>query len=144
MAYLSTSTVNNDMTIITPAVDSTLTVTATSTLVAYLSTSTVNNDMTIITPGVVSTSTVTTTADINMISLSLPAPNAITGTFDTTNTEFASNHGLQQIGAHKAYERGYFGQNVTVGVIDDTGVDTTHTDLTANIISGQETAIRGG
>ena len=79
-----------------------------------------------------------------IVSLSLPTPNAITGTFDTSNAEFALNHGLQQIGAHKAYERGYFGQNVTVGVIDDTGVDTTHTDLAANIISGQETADTGG
>ena len=78
-------------------------------------------------------SDLTVTSTVGEVYLSLPAANAITGTYNTSNTEFASNYGLQQIGAHKAYERGYFGQGATVGIIARSFL-TSHVELTANFL----------
>ena len=69
--------------------------------------------------------------------INLPAANPISGNFNTNDAEFSTNSGLSKIGAQHAYERSYFGQGVEIGIIDDTGVNTTHIDLTANLISGR-------
>ena len=46
--------------------------------------------------------------------------------------EFMGHHGLAAISADAAYQRGYFGQDVTIAVADD-GMDTTHPDLAGKI-----------
>lgn len=46
--------------------------------------------------------------------------------------EFMGHYGLGEISADKAYERGYFGQGVTIAVAED-GVDVTHPDLAGKI-----------
>lgn len=52
-------------------------------------------------------------------------------------SEFNRNYGLDRINADHAYQRGYFGQGVTVGVID-TGVRTTHDELDNNVVTGRD------
>lgn len=51
---------------------------------------------------------------------------------DYRTPEFMGHHGLAAISADKAYERGYFGQDVTIAVADD-GMDPTHPDLAGRI-----------
>ena len=46
--------------------------------------------------------------------------------------EFMGHHGLAAISADTAYQRGYFGQDVTIAVADD-GLDPTHPDLAGRI-----------
>ncbi len=46
--------------------------------------------------------------------------------------EFLRHHGLDAISADGAYERGYFGQGVTIAIADD-GMDLTHPDLADKI-----------
>ncbi len=46
--------------------------------------------------------------------------------------EFLGHHGLDAISADEAYQRGYFGQDVTIAVADD-GMDPTHPDLAGKI-----------
>ena len=50
--------------------------------------------------------------------------------------EFNRNWGLGAINADAAYQRGFWGQGVTVGVVD-TGVRVSHLDLSANIVAGR-------
>ncbi len=50
--------------------------------------------------------------------------------------EFNANWGLGAINADAAYQRGYWGQGVTVGIVDS-GVHTSHHDLSANIVPGR-------
>jgi hypothetical protein len=54
-------------------------------------------------------------------------------------TEFQANYALAQIGALTAYNGSGTGSGVTVAVLD-TGIDQTHTDLSANI-SGSSSAV---
>ena len=49
--------------------------------------------------------------------------------------EFNRNWGLGAINADAAYQRGYWGQGVTVAVVD-TGVRQSHFDLSANVVPG--------
>jgi len=51
---------------------------------------------------------------------------------DYRTPEFLGHHGLDAISADAAYERGYFGQDVTIAVADD-GMDLTHPDLAGKI-----------
>ncbi|MCY4349552.1 MAG: S8 family serine peptidase [Thiotrichales bacterium] len=51
---------------------------------------------------------------------------------DYRTAEFRRHHGLAAISADKAYERGYFGQGVTIAIADD-GMDTTHPELASRI-----------
>lgn len=46
--------------------------------------------------------------------------------------EYTGHWGLDAISAEAAYQRGYFGQNVTIAVADD-GMDPTHPDLAGRI-----------
>ena len=71
----------------------------------------------------------------------IPAPRPPDGRNYRTN-EFRSNYGLSPIQAEAAYQRGYFGQNVVVGVVD-TGVRTTHTELDGNVVSGRDFVFPG-
>ena len=48
--------------------------------------------------------------------------------------EYREHWGLERIRAHTAYERGYFGQGVTIAIADD-GMDLTHPDLASRIIA---------
>ena len=71
-------------------------------------------------------------------SLALSPPNLADNTnyrAGGRNTEFNANPGLGQINADAAYQRGYFGQGVTVAVVDS-GMLTSHMDLSANIVAG--------
>ena len=54
-------------------------------------------------------------------------------------SEFERNYGLAAIRADAAYEGGYFGQGVTVAVLD-TGMMTTHPELQPNIVPGYNVA----
>ena len=62
-----------------------------------------------------------------------PLPPASTINYE--NVEYRQNYGLSRINAAAAYRHGYFGQGVTVGVVD-TGILTSHYDLSANIVPG--------
>ena len=59
------------------------------------------------------------------VDLGAPAP---PDGVDYRTREFRQNHGLAAISADKAYERGYFGQGVTIAVAES-GMDSTHPDL---------------
>ena len=48
--------------------------------------------------------------------------------------EYRGHWGLDAISAGEAYERGYFGQGVTIAVADD-GMDPTHPDLAGRIVA---------
>ena len=56
--------------------------------------------------------------------------------------EYARNRGVDSMNAEAAYLRGYFGQGVTVGVVD-TGVNITHEDLRDNIVDGRDFVFPG-
>ena len=64
----------------------------------------------------------------------LPPPNPSNGV-NYRNNEFNRNYGLGRINADAAYQRGYWGQSVTVGVLD-TGMLTSHVDLRDNVVAG--------
>lgn len=53
------------------------------------------------------------------------------------DAEFTVQYGLAQINADAAYQRGYFGQGVTVAVVD-TGMLTSHADLRDNVVAGYD------
>ena len=63
----------------------------------------------------------------------LGAPAASDGV-DYRTTEYREHWGLESISAHTAYQRGYFGQDVTIAVADD-GMDLTHPDLAGRIVA---------
>ena len=70
----------------------------------------------------------------------LPPPNTIIAAASTfRTTEFTLNYALRQINADAAYARGYFGQGVTVGIVD-TGMLTSHIDLRDNVVPGYDFA----
>ena len=48
--------------------------------------------------------------------------------------EYRGHWGLDAVSAGEAYERGYFGQGVTIAVADD-GMDPTHPDLAGRIVA---------
>ena len=60
----------------------------------------------------------------------------------SSDSEYGRNYGLSRIGAAAAYSGGYFGQNVTVGVIDS-GVRVTHQDFYRNIAPGGDFVFPG-
>lgn len=64
-------------------------------------------------------------------STELGAPAASDGR-NYRSPEFMRHHGLAAISADAAYQRGYFGQDVTIAVADD-GLDPTHPDLAGRI-----------
>ena len=61
-------------------------------------------------------------------------PNSKT-TLDYNTIEYQNQSGLAAINATEAYQRGYFGEGVTVAVVDS-GINTTITQLAANIVGG--------
>ena len=63
----------------------------------------------------------------------LPAPAPSDG-MDYRTAEYLEHWGLDSISAHTAYQRGYFGQGVTIAVADD-GMDLTHPDLAGRIVA---------
>ena len=69
--------------------------------------------------------------DLAFRSTELGAPAAPDGRNYRT-PEFMGHHGLAAISADTAYQRGYFGQDVTIAVADD-GLDPTHPDLAGRI-----------
>ena len=66
----------------------------------------------------------------------LPPPNPSDGK-NYQNREFRYNWGLGNIKADAAYQRGYFGQGVTVAVID-TGLHTAHVEFAGRIVPGYD------
>jgi hypothetical protein len=62
------------------------------------------------------------------------------GGTDSFTTEYNTQGGLAQIKASAAYARGYTGSGITIAIID-TGVDLTHPDLQANILSNSANCI---
>ena len=65
---------------------------------------------------------------------------AAASTFETD--EYNLQYGLDKIGAAEAYRRGYYGQGVTVAVLDN-GFNTTHRDLRDQFIAGTNVATGG-
>ena len=65
-----------------------------------------------------------------------------TGFCINARREYANNYGLANINAQAAYSAGYFGQGVTVAVID-TGMRVTHEDLRDNIVGGRDFVFPG-
>ena len=63
--------------------------------------------------------------------INLGAPAASDGKNYRT-AEYGAHWGLESISAHTAYQRGYFGRNVTIAIADD-GIDLTHPDLAGRI-----------
>ena len=63
----------------------------------------------------------------------LGTPNAPDG-LNYRTAEYGQHWGLESIRAHTAYQRGYFGQNVTIAIADD-GMDLTHPDLEDKIVA---------
>jgi len=87
-----------------------------------------------------STTTVTASASTTTVTTSASTATVTTPASTTTVTTSASTatiniNALERMNAHIAYQRGYFGQQVTVGVVD-TGVNVIHPALTANIVPG--------
>ena len=68
----------------------------------------------------------------------LPPPSTI----NYESVEYRRNYGLARINAAGAYRYGYFGQGVTVGVVDS-GILTSHYDLSPNIVPGARTQAEG-
>ena len=56
--------------------------------------------------------------------------------------EYVNNYGLANINAQAAYSAGYFGQGVTVAVVDS-GMRVTHEDLRDNVVAGYDFVSRG-
>ncbi len=67
----------------------------------------------------------------------LPAPNASDGR-DYRTTEYTGHWGLGGINAEPAYQRGYFGQGVTIAVVGNNGIDTTHSELASRITGARD------
>lgn len=67
--------------------------------------------------------------DFRPVDLGVPAP---PDGAEYRTPEFRVHHGLAAISADKAYERGYFGQGVTIAIADD-GMDITHPELAGRI-----------
>ena len=67
--------------------------------------------------------------DFRPVDLGVPAP---PDGVEYRTPEFRVHHGLAAISADKAYERGYFGQGVTIAIADD-GMDITHPELAGRI-----------
>lgn len=61
------------------------------------------------------------------------------GTFNP-DAEFNVNHGLAQIKADEAYRHGYFGQGVTIAIIES-GFDVLHRDLAGVLITEAQNSI---
>ncbi len=75
----------------------------------------------------------------------LPAPDPVAGQQPPANfetVEFSANYGLNQIGAQNAYAKGAYGGGVVVAVID-TGIQTDHSDLDANVSLDSIDIVRG-
>ena len=89
------------------------------------------------------TSTVT---PVTVVGLPVPTPTSTeTVTVNTPGepdtaivptNEYNSNYGLGNIKANAAYQRGVYGQGVTVGVVDS-GALTSHEELSINLVSGR-------
>ncbi|MGU9951595.1 MAG: S8 family serine peptidase [Gammaproteobacteria bacterium WSBS_2016_MAG_OTU1] len=63
----------------------------------------------------------------------IPAPNDYNDSnYDETTGEYNLHYGLRAINAIEAYKRGYFGQGVTIGIVD-AGIAGHHPDLTDKI-----------
>ena len=86
----------------------------------------------------VSLSATTATVSVSNITVQAGATTAI----NYRTTEFNRQYGLNQIGADHAYQRGYFGQGVTVWIVDS-GMRITHMDLTANLVPGRRSDASG-
>ena len=71
--------------------------------------------------------------DLEFRSTALGVPAAPDGRNWRTQ-EYMEHWGLASISAAEAYERGYFGQGVTIAVADD-GMDPTHPDLAGKIVA---------
>ena len=54
---------------------------------------------------------------------------------EVNTAEYRRNYGLRNIKADAAYREGYFGQGITIGIIES-GFDTTHSDLAGNVVPG--------
>ena len=67
--------------------------------------------------------------EFRSVDLGAPAPS---DGKDYRTVEYREHWGLESISAHTAYQRGYFGQGVTIAVADD-GMDLTHPDLAGRI-----------
>ena len=67
----------------------------------------------------------------------LPPPNPSDGENYLTVVEFNMGGGLDNIKADAAYQRGYFGQGVTVAVIDS-GLRTTHQEFAGRVAPGYD------
>lgn len=80
--------------------------------------------------------TVTPSGGGGAILVTLAAPNPSNGVdYRGSDAEFNVNYGLRAINADRAYQRGYFGQGVTIAIVDS-GIDATHPDLSPNIVPG--------
>ena len=56
---------------------------------------------------------------------------------EINTAEYRRNYGLRNIKADAAYCEGYFGQGITIGIIElEGGFDTTHFDLAGNVVPG--------
>ena len=67
--------------------------------------------------------------------VTVAAPAASNFIFIQTS-EYSSNYGLGNIKANAAYQRGVYGQDVTVGVVDS-GIRLSHADLSTNLVAGR-------
>ena len=54
---------------------------------------------------------------------------------EVNTAEYQLNYGLRNIKADAAYREGYFGQGITIGIIES-GFNTTHPDLAGNVVPG--------
>ena len=70
----------------------------------------------------------------------LRAANAVTAAATTFRTaEYSRQYGMDKMGAAEGYSRGYYGQGVTVAVVDS-GFTITHSDLSGQFVAGTNTA----
>ncbi len=67
----------------------------------------------------------------------IPPPNTSDGRSYQT-VEYTGHWGLDGINAEPAYQRGYFGQGVTIAVVDPDGIDTSHPDLAGRITGARD------
>ena len=102
----------------------------------------------VVAPSPVPTPTSTVTP-VTVVGLPVPTPTSTeTVTVNTPGepdtaivptNEYNSNYGLGNIKANAAYQRGVYGQGVTVGVVDS-GALTSHEELSINLVSGRRAA----
>ena len=78
----------------------------------------------------------TTSTTSLYVTYNIPAPNPSNGLNYRTD-EFNENYGLSVIKADVAYQRGYFGQGVTVAVVD-TGLRTSHNEFRGVAVGGRD------